>query len=122
MSITPGFRHDKKFVVMALRRDSDTKGADYIAAGAQPLAILTKGLAVDPYQSEQITRDLDTGEQGGEKVIHAGEMMTLTIPVEIAGSGDASSAAADAEDDRYGGSQGCQQEAVGRRQGAAGLC
>ncbi len=94
MSITPGFRHDKKFVVMALRRDSDTKGADYIAAGAQPLAILTKGLAVDPYQSEQITRDLDTGEQGGEKVIHAGEMMTLTIPVEIAGSGDASSAAA----------------------------
>ncbi len=94
MSITPGFRHDKKFVLMALRRDGDIKGTDYIAAGAQPLAILTKGLAVDPYQSEQITRDLDTGEQGGEKVIHAGEMMTLTIPVEMAGAGDASSAAA----------------------------
>lgn len=87
MSITPGYKDKRKFIMMALKRPEDTKGTDYIANGATAKAILTTGLAVNPYQSEQITRDVDDGQSGGQPVIHAGEKITITAPVEWAGSG-----------------------------------
>tara|TARA_B100002003_G_scaffold40147_1_gene35658 strand:+ start:1693 stop:2637 length:945 start_codon:yes stop_codon:yes gene_type:complete len=87
MSITPGYKDKRKFIMMALKRPEDTKGTDYIANGATPVAILTTGLTVDPYQSEQITRDLDDGNSGGQPVIQTGEKITITAPVEWAGSG-----------------------------------
>ena len=81
MSITPGYKDKRKFIMMALKRPEDTKGTDYIANGATPVAILTTGLTVDPYQSEQITRDLDDGNSGGQPVIQTGEKITITAPV-----------------------------------------
>lgn len=73
MSITPGFKEKKKFILLALRRDSDTSGTDYIAAGATPKAILTTGLSVKPLETEQVSRDLDDGRNGGQPVIHTSE-------------------------------------------------
>lgn len=94
MSITPGYKDNRKFIMMALKRAQDTKGTDYIANGATPVAILTTGLAVNPYQSEQITRDLDDGQSGGQPAIQTGERITITAPVEWAGSGAATTPAA----------------------------
>lgn len=91
MSITPGFKEKKKFIMLALRRDSDVLGTDYIAAGATPKAILTSGLGVKPLETEQISRDLDDGKNGGQPVIHTNEMISITAPFELAGSGTASS-------------------------------
>ncbi|MAP22867.1 hypothetical protein [Ponticaulis sp.] len=94
MSITPGYKEKRKFITMALKRPEDTKGTDYIANGATPVAILTTGLGVNPYQSEQKTRDLDDGQPGGQPVIHTGERITITAPIEWAGSGAATTPAA----------------------------
>lgn len=94
MSITPGYKDRRKFIMMALKRPEDTKGTDYIANGATPLAMLTTGLAVNPYESEQVTRDLDDGLSGGQPVIQTGEKISVTAPVEWAGSGTATTPAA----------------------------
>jgi len=94
MSITPGYKDNRKFIMMALKRPEDAKGTDYIANGATPVAILTTGLAVNPYQSEQITRDLDDGQSGGQPVIQTGERISITAPIEWAGSGTATTPAA----------------------------
>lgn len=94
MSITPGFKEKKKFILLALRRDTDIAGTDYIAAGATPKAILTTGLSVKPLETEQVSRDLDDGRNGGQPVIHTSEMISITAPFELAGSGTASSPAA----------------------------
>lgn len=87
MSITPGYKQKRKFIMVAIRRDEDTKGEDYIANGATPVAILTTGLSVKSLETEQIARDLDDGKNGGQPVIHTNEMISITAPFELAGSG-----------------------------------
>jgi hypothetical protein len=89
MSITPGFRANRKFILIALRRDEDEPSADYIANGATPLAMQTKGLTVEPLITEQITRDIDDGQTGGEHVINVGAMIKIGGMIELAGSGAA---------------------------------
>ena len=89
MSITPGFRANRKFILIALRRPEDTPNTDYIANGATPLAMQTKGLSVEALVTEQITRDLDDGQTGGEHVINVGAMIKIGGMIELAGSGAA---------------------------------
>lgn len=89
MSITPGYKAKRVFMQVALKRVADTKGEDYIAAGATAVAMLTKGLKVEPWVTEQISRDLDDGLNGGQQVIHTGEMIKISGSVELAGSGTA---------------------------------
>jgi hypothetical protein len=87
MSITPGFKAKRKLIIVALKRPADTKGEDYIAAGAPAIAMQTKGVSVDPWITEQISRDLDDGLNGAQPVIHTGEMITVSGAIEMAGSG-----------------------------------
>ncbi|OFC71816.1 hypothetical protein [Alteromonas confluentis] len=89
MSITPGYKEKKKFIMVATRRPEDTPSTDYIANGASPVAIQTSGLSVEPLVTEQINRELDNGADGGEPVIHINEMIKITAPFELTGSGDA---------------------------------
>lgn len=89
MSITPGFKSKRKLLRVALKRAGDIKGVDYIAEGADVKAILCKNLNVNPWQTEQISRDLDDGLSGGQPVIHTGDKMTITGSIEMAGSGTA---------------------------------
>lgn len=89
MSITPGYKAKRKFMQVALKRVADTKGADYIAAGATAVGIQTKGLGTDPWITEQISRDLDDGRNGGQQVIHVGDMIKINGAIELAGSGAA---------------------------------
>jgi hypothetical protein len=89
MSITPGYKAKRVFMQVALKRIADTKGADYIAAGATPAAMLTKGLKVEPWITEQISRDLDDGKNGSQPVIHTNEMIKISGAIELAGSGTA---------------------------------
>lgn len=91
MSITPGFRDKKKFILLALKRPEDTAGTDYIANGAPVIAILTSGLSVQPHVSDQVTRDLDDGLNGGQPAIQVNEMIKISAPFELAGSGTATS-------------------------------
>ena len=74
-------------MLLALKREADIQGTDYIAAGATPQAILTSGLTVKPLETEQISRDLDDGLNGGQPVIHINEMISISAPFELAGSG-----------------------------------
>ncbi|MBN26260.1 MAG: hypothetical protein CL578_14560 [Alteromonadaceae bacterium] len=87
MSITPGYKSKRRFLQMALKRPEDTKGSDYILNGATPSAIQTKGLSVEPWITETISRDLDDGKNGGQPIIHTGEMIKISGSVEITGSG-----------------------------------
>jgi hypothetical protein len=87
MSITPGYKAKRVFMQVALKRVADTRGTDYIAAGATASAMLTKGLKVEPWITEQISRDLDDGKNGGQQVIHTGEMIKISGAIELAGSG-----------------------------------
>jgi len=89
MSITPGYKFKRKFMAVAIKRAEDDKGVDYIAEGATAIAMLTKGLACDPWKTEQISRELDNGTNGAKPVIHTGDMITVTGSVEMAGSGTA---------------------------------
>ncbi|GAB5378965.1 MAG: hypothetical protein Alis3KO_01000 [Aliiglaciecola sp.] len=89
MSITPGFKSKRRLLLSAIKRPADTKGTNYISAGAPAQAMLTKGLTVDPLVTEQISRDLDDGLNGGQPVIHVNEMINITAPIEVAGSGAA---------------------------------
>lgn len=92
MSITPGFKHKRRLLRMALKRPADNYGVDYIAAGATVIPMLTKGVSVNPWQTEQISRDLDDGKSGGQPVIHTGEMISISGALEMAGSGTANTA------------------------------
>lgn len=87
MSLTPGYKSKRRLLMVAIKREADAVGTDYIANGATPMAMMTKGLSVDPLITEQISRDLDTGENGGQRVIHTGEMIKVSGAVELAGSG-----------------------------------
>lgn len=89
MSITPGYKHKRKFMQIALKRVADTKGADYIAAGATASAMQTKGIGVEPWITEQISRDIDDGKNGAQPIIHFGDMIKISGAVELAGSGAA---------------------------------
>jgi len=93
MSITPGFKAKRRLLQMALKPTNLAKGVNYIAGGETPLAMQTKGLTVQPWQSEQISRDLDDGKSGAQQVVHFGEMITISGAVEMAGSGTANTAA-----------------------------
>lgn len=87
MSITPGIKHTRKLMRIALKRPEDAKGSNYILNGATTKPIMCKGLSVNPWQPEQISRDLDDSLSGGQPVIHTGEKITITGSVEMAGSG-----------------------------------
>lgn len=87
MSITPGYKAKRRFMQTAIFTTGNTKGEDYIAAGNTPAAIQTKGLATDPWVTEQISRDLDDGLNGAQPVIHTGEMITISGSVEMTGAG-----------------------------------
>ncbi|WP_416305214.1 hypothetical protein [Neptunicella sp. SCSIO 80796] len=87
MSITPGYKFKRKFIAIAIKRAEDDKGIDYIAAGATALAMLTKGVACDPWQTEQVSRELDNGTNGAKPVIHTGDKISVTGAVEMAGAG-----------------------------------
>lgn len=89
MSITPGYKEKKKFIVVATRRPEDTPGTDYIANSAPSVAIQTSGLGIEPLVTEQINREIDNGESGGEPVIHINEMIKITAPFELTGAGTA---------------------------------
>ncbi|MGQ8367138.1 hypothetical protein [Glaciecola sp. 1036] len=89
MSITPGYKSKRRFMQLALRRPEDSVGEDYISNGATPLAMQTKGLGVEPWITEQVTRDLDDGKNGAQPVIHTGEMIKISGAFEMAGSGTA---------------------------------
>lgn len=91
MSITPGYKSKRRFMQVALKRPADTRGEDYIAAGATIIAMQTKGLSTDPWVTEQLTRDLDDGKNGGQPVIHTGEMISISGSVEMTGAGAAAS-------------------------------
>ena len=94
MSITPGYKSKRRVLQLALKRPADAPGIDYIAAGVTPLAMQTKGLTTTVWETEQISRDLDDGLNGGQQVIHFGEMIGISGSVEMTGSGSANTPAA----------------------------
>lgn len=94
MSITPGYKSKRRFMQVGLKRPEDAKGLDYIAEGVTPLAMQTKGLTTTSWETEQISRDLDNGQNGAQPVIHTGEMISVSGAIEMAGSGAANTPAA----------------------------
>lgn len=83
-------KYKQKALAIALKRDSDTTGADYIAAGATALGILTKNAEID-ISDETVSRELDGIELGSDPELIVGTEFKLTFQVEIQGSGVANS-------------------------------
>ncbi|GLX86374.1 hypothetical protein tloyanaT_26270 [Thalassotalea loyana] len=76
-----------KYAVIALATGAFAVGSDYIVQGDTPVAMLSTGAEISPFEGEEIDRELDDGNTGASKVLLVGTHVTMTIPVELAGSG-----------------------------------
>jgi len=75
--------------VLAAKIES-TYGVDATPAGTD--AILTKGLTVNHYEGNKVSRDFDSTQLGNSEQINTGPYSTVTFEVELAGSGTAGDA------------------------------
>jgi Phage tail tube protein len=76
-----------RYLAIALKPGAGVYGTDYIAGGETPVAMLTSGCEIKPFVGEELDRDLDDGKTGSSQVLIVGTHVTMTVPLEMAGSG-----------------------------------
>ena len=78
-----------KYLTIALRPNGSAYGEDFISGGETPVTIQTSGSEIKPFEGEEIERELDDGNSGSSEVLLVGHRVSITAPVELAGSGTA---------------------------------
>ena len=87
------FKFKRKVLCLALKREEDDAGIDYIAAGATAPAMLTKNGQVE-INDETLERELDGETLGHDPAMIVGAQFKFTGSIEIQGSGTATTAVA----------------------------